>query len=281
MTVEIASLLTELAAGRRPLFVEQLASGGAPDDGPPASTSDGVSCYVDGSGRSALVSVVKIELRAEVRYRQARISIPVVAVGDTYSFHLATLGGTPVAYTAGGGDDAEAVCNGLLAALAVEPNHLALISATVEGTGADAEFVFRGIDNPGGREWDAWVLGGISVAGGGGGTIKIEMEAEESKWFPWVLPAGTPANDLQPSDPVEQWARPLADGSGFRTPTEIDWQGFVDTFNTGSVARFYVEIDHGQTIGPAGEFTSAGVTSYRPPRVYIGPASRESAKTGV
>ena len=278
MTVETASLLTELAAGRRPLYVEQLDPSGNPTDGPPAKTSDGVSCYVDGSGRSALVTMIAIQLRANVRYRSGRIGFPTVVPGDTFAFHLAAHAGTPVQYVAGGGDDAEAVANGLAAALLAEPNHAAELAGVVEGTGADAELVIRGIDHPGGREWDAWTLGGISATGGS--AITIEVEPEEAAWFPWALPAGVEANAQQPSVPVETWYRPIADGSGIRTATEIDWQGFADTFNTGSVARFYVEIQEGSLVVPAGEYAGAEV-SVRAPRIFIGPASRESAESGV
>jgi len=274
VTVETSNLLTELAAGRRPLFSEQTNPGGLVGDGPPTAISNGVSCLVDGSGKSALVTTLAIQMRSDVRARAAIITC-VYDNGATYSFNLAGLGGTPVAYTAGPGEDEEDIVTGLAAALLAEANHAALLSGLAVLDGADSTFTIKG------KTWDDWTLAAISAGGGGGAeAIAIEVEPSTGAWFLWALPAGLAANAQEPTVPLETWYRPLADGSGFRVPVDIDWQGFVDTFNTGTVASLYVEIDTASMAGPAGEYAGAEV-SIRRPRVFIGPASRESAQSGA
>lgn len=281
MTVEIASLLTELAGGRRPTWIQQALVEGTPDKGPPASLSDGVSCYVDGSGKSALVTSVAIQLRSNVASRLGSISV-VYDNGATYSFALDGLTGTPVAYTAGPGEDEEDIVTGLAAALVAETNHNARLVGTAKLDGADSVLEIRGKNNPPtSYEWEDWVLGAISASGGGGSEeIAIVMDPAESAFFLWGLPAGIQANAQEPATPIESWFKVGASPVGFRTPIDVDWQGFVDTFNTGSLARLYVEIDTTATAGPAGEFSSTD-TSYLPPQIFIGPASRESARSGV
>lgn len=265
--VILASLLTELSAGRRPLWVQQSST-----ENPPTTVNSGVSCLVDGSGRSALVTGVKIKFRESVAERRAVVT-PTYANGSAYSFALDGQTGTPVSYTAGVSDDEEAIVDGLIAALLAESNHNALLSGAKEGSGSSATLVLTSKSG----QFDAFILAAISASGSG--AIAIELEADSCSWHLWALPAGTRDNTSEPDDAYTEWARPALVDS-VREAQFCDWAGYYDTISTGSVAALYVEIL--DVNGPSGEVTSgSGATiSYTDPAVFIGPSGREEAEAG-
>lgn len=268
-TVETASLLTELAGGRRPQWVEQTTV-----DGPPNAVNSGVDLLM--SGLPALVTAIAIQLRADVWRRSGVITV--VPDGTaTFSFYLAGLSGTPVSYTASGSDTDLDILNGLKTALEAETNHNDRLTATVNAT--TKQMTIIGKTGSASKGWESWSMASITATGGGGGEeIAIDAEPDSAIFHVFGLPAGIQANSSQPSVPIETWYSPALI-SGVRTGSEVDWQGYVDTLNTGSLARLYVEIRGDSLAGPSGE-TSTNLT-YMTPRVFIGPCGRESAQTGA
>ena len=228
---ELANDLTILRGGRNPRWTRQTAYTGAP-----TAANDGVWL------RDAVITEVP-------GARTGYVTITNVVDGVAYRV---IINGNTVAIVSGAGSTAASIIAQLVLALPGVPAAAALVSFTAVDTSGDG--VVDSLRVRGLAEADYT----IAVTAGGLGTIACVAEFTSAWMRVYFTPTGTVDSDDEPYS----WAHPDI------ATYAVDYRGFIDTFETGSNDRGYVEIYN--TTNPA---DGAGVTYEA--RVHIGPAILE------
>lgn len=262
---ELVNLLAVLTAGRNPQWNPQAVGGVFTHTGVPASIAAGVSLNVaasTGTVLNAIVSILQIEMRENVAFRTARVSFNPFAVSGTW---VVSIDGNAVSFAAGGGDDADAVIDGLIAALS--------------GVGAaDALVTFEGENNSGATPtsiapFDTLLIKGkaspkYSVAASEtatAGALALVADAETADRLIWTLPstaAKAAGNSLVPLT----WAE-------FAAIASITPGGSVETLQTNGRVRGYVEL--ASIVGDGADAADGALGVVYTPRVYWGPCVDE------
>jgi hypothetical protein len=226
---ELVNQLSVLLAARRPQWVEQVIPTTAPalvpgipdggTNGAPASVGAGAD--LEDSPRSTVV----IDLRRDAAFRTARITIRVL---DLTSIYRVRVDGTAVDFDAGfaGATSAADVLNGWRDAIlgAGPPVDTIVTARTEDSTGL-------------GGDVDTLIVEGIGVddygfkCGATTGTAEMDISIDASSanahiWF----------SAKEPNAPTAEWRQ--ANGALY----PVARRGFVERFDTGGLARGYVEL---------------------------------------
>jgi hypothetical protein len=235
---ELANELTILRGGRNPRWTRQTQHSGAP-----SAANDGVWL------RDAVVTAIMVALREVPGARTGYVTITNVV--DVVAYRVIVDGNT-VAIVSGAGSTAASIIQQLVLALPGVPAAAALVSFTAVDT--DGDGVVDALRVRGLAEADYT----LAVTSGGAGTIACVTEFTSA----WIRVYFTPTGTVDANDEPYSWAHP--DTATY----SLDYRGFVETFETGSCDRAYVEVYN--TTNPV---DGAGVTYEA--RVHVGPAILE------
>lgn len=239
---ETANRLAVQFACGTPLWYAQESYTGAPAT---------VGAGVEMSGSPAYL--IGIDLRpGNVAARHAYVTVGVV--DDTADYTI-SLGGTPVTYSASGGDDEQAILEGLLAL--IEAN--GTLDALVAGAVAEVESVWT-LTLTGRAEAD-YTIDDLSTTGTG--TLVCVADPTAASFRVWALFAPGDTAAAASAKAAATWR--LQNGAA----GDLDYRGLADQPLSGGCARIYVEL---YDVTGAGDATGSGGTITYAPAVYLGPA---------
>jgi hypothetical protein len=236
-----ATNLAIAAQGRRPAWSTPTAT-----DGPPETANAGVSLG------DATVTHVRVDLRENVAYRTALITVDTLDLTATYGVGI---DGTTASYNAGGAGavDLEDVVEGIAAALNGNGTIAALVTATAIDT--DDDDVPDAVQIVGDSD-DNYAVTALSASGTG----DLACEADACSAIAYVYFA---ARARLGSTAPEGWAWDQG-------AIDIDHRGCTTVRRTGGFDRMHVHVDEVE-----GAFDDASAITYRDPTVSIGPCLSE------
>jgi hypothetical protein len=257
---ELANLFAVLSVGREMDWTDQVDGNGDPTTtDAPTSASDGVSLAAKVT-KGTPSAGFRCQLRRQAWRRSCRMIPTNIVVGDTFRFTIPSVG--DVDYVVAGGDDADAIIDGLIAALpgvgAVDAlvtfegrndadENTAPFTKLYVATKAEASQPFAG-----------------SILGGGGSTFDPKCDAEGASLRMWGCDF-----DTNFAADADTWQ--LINNGDF---TGIDFRGKRERAVTGGVARLYGE--YYDVTGDANDDgTGTGCTLTYDPHFWVGPAIEE------
>ena len=262
------NIIGELSACRRPVWTRKVTTAitSAPD-----AADDGVSL----ADADSPASRIMICLRENVWRRTARVT---VTTRDAAANYTVTVNGTAIATTTGSFATNDAILVELKAKIAAD--------ATVGGAaGANQKITSYLIDTNGdttvgtaggGNAAVALVVTGtiqadyyIAVSAGGTGVLACKADPLTATAYIYVTADGV-ANSATTDKPgTTDWAL-VDDGT-----KSVTYRGLALNLTTGGWERLHVEL--GSIAGHASDGGSVTFTDTNSPRVFIGPASRETS----
>lgn len=225
-----------------PLWYAQEAYSGAPAT---------VGAGVEMGGAPAYL--IGIDLRpGDVAARHARITVGVVDDTADYTISLNTNG---VTYSATGGDDAQAILEGLLALIEADGTLDALVAGVVAEVGGVWTLTLTG------RAEADYAIDDLSTTGTG--TLICVADPTDASYRVWALFVAGQTSAAASSKAAGTWRMQNgAEGT-------VDYRGLADQPLSGGCARVYVEL---YDVTGAGDAAGAGGTITYAPAVYLGPA---------
>lgn len=242
-----------LSACRQPLWTPQSSYTGAP-----SSASSGVSVL------GSVTSMWAIDLRPRtISYpgsgfpgRQVQIQVSVV---DDSADYVVILDGTTVTYTAGSGDDEEAILNGI----AMEISNNVTTNALVTSVNSDAS-----------GTWTLTITGRsdpdytfeANTTGTGELTCVADPTNVTAYW--WGYGASGPGNNTNQYSGTH-WRLV---GAGLASGVPFGYAGGMDIVQVNGIARYYIQLSD---VTGTGDVAGSGVTITYSARVSFGPAQPE------
>lgn len=247
-TFDLATSLGVLQVGRDPSGQTHTSPSGV--TARPADVADGVPLL------DSVVALVAIDVREDVAFRTARLTIPTLTIGDTFTL---TLNSTEVAtYDSTGDADEDEVMLGLAAAINADADTNVLVLATaVDNTltppapnaGSNNEVVLTGL-----------AAADYSVDFTDSGTSVEQVIADASQCTAYVYAQRAAAPDTTPNT---RWRK--TQGS-----YTVDQDGYVERWNVAGISRLYVRL--GSIQGPGSD---GSIVTLRDPDVDIAPCILE------
>ena len=262
---ELATKLQVLGAARNPQWTQQTTS-----TTPPKSSSDGVALLVDG-GLPGTVAGLQVLLREDVSARTVRLTPTPGGGGTVFSFYADGLVATPVSYTEIGGDTAEDIVDGLIAALGLEANHNALLTASREGSGASSVLKLVG------KSTTHYVLVSVNATAGDLTGVGDAMSCSLI-----VFGQRHQINRASSADtvPITAWSRvalaaePASITGVQRDGVYVDFDGYTDNLLTAGVQRLFCQLK--DLTGSTALYTEDSDVTVQA-EVWIGPCATEGA----
>ncbi len=246
-TFDLATQLGVLQVGRDP--AQEAHS--TPNELAPASSSEGAACL------DSVVGLLGVDLRETDGVRTARLSIPTLTIGDSFT---TTVDGNAVVYDSTGDADLDEVVADLADAINNDVTVGALVVALAVNSADDSV-------TPGSRD-SVRVRGlasndtdwTIDFTDNGTSVVAVSADPTTASMSVWVQRTAAPGSTAS-----TRWRK-------LPTGYTLSSGGFMERFNVAGLARIYAQIT--AVDGPGGD--GSGVT-YRTPTLDWAPAIIESS----
>ena len=261
------NIIGELSACRRPSWTRLVTEDftGAPD-----TADDGVSLASNKSPASRIM----IAMREQVWRRTARVT---VTTRDAATNYTVTVNGSAIATTSGAFATNDAILVELKAKITADAVvGQAAATPIVDSYLIDSNGATTVGTSGGGNAAVALIVVGeaqadyyIDVSAGGTGVLACKADPSTATAYVYVTAAGVAESVASDLPGTTDWAL-IDDGS-----KSVTYRGLALNLTTGGWERLYVEL--ASVDGHASDGSSVTYTDTNSPRVFIGPASRETS----